>query len=104
MLFCQKCGALMRPKVEKGKKVLGCACGHTRKVAESKIKEVVGKPRSTFDVVSEEDTTLPMTEAHCPECGHDQAYWWTKQMRASDEPETKFLRCGKCKNTWRDAS
>jgi DNA-directed RNA polymerase subunit M len=49
---------------------------------------------------SEED--LPKVKEDCPDCGHDTAFFWTKQTRASDEPETKFYRCVKCKKTWRE--
>jgi DNA-directed RNA polymerase subunit M len=107
MLFCPKCGSLMQPKLDKGKKVFACSCGHTSKRADEKqstVKEIVQTKSNSFDVVSEHNTTLPMTEEHCPECGHDRAFWWTKQTRASDEPETKFLRCEKCHHTWRDRS
>jgi transcription factor S len=96
----------MAPKEEKGKKYLQCSCGYNTKKAapvSSSIKEVMkGKKTEEFSVVSEQDTTLPLTEEQCPSCGHGKAYWWTKQMRASDEPETKFLKCEKCKHTWRD--
>jgi DNA-directed RNA polymerase subunit M len=100
---------MMSPKEEKGKKYLLCSCGYNTKKSEAPkanvIKEVV-KPKhiDKLEVVSEQDTTLPLTEEQCPECGHEKAYWWTKQMRASDEPETKFLKCEKCKHTWRDRS
>ena len=67
------------------------------------IKETVDK-KPDIEVVSEDPSTLPLTDETCPECGHEKAFWWTKQMRASDEPETKFLKCEKCKHTWRDAS
>lgn len=104
MMFCPKCGSIMQPKQEKGKKVLACSCGYVKKTGgESVVKEVVQQAKSV-EVVSDEPTTLPLTEEYCPKCGHDQAYWWTKQMRASDEPETKFLQCEKCKYTWRDRS
>jgi len=72
-------------------------------VKDSHMKEEI-KASKTPDIVSEEDATLPTTEAHCPKCKNDEAQWWAKQMRASDEPETKFLKCTKCKHTWRDAS
>lgn len=97
----------MTPKVEKEKKYLSCSCGYTNKKESGGIvKEVMQNkaPQNEYVVISEDDTTLPLTEEKCPECGHGQAYWWTKQMRASDEPETKFLRCEKCKHTWRDRS
>jgi len=96
----------MTPKVEKGKKVLACSCGHTNKKAEqTAMKEIVKKEADAgVDVISEEPTSLPTTEEPCPKCKNIQAWWWTKQMRASDEPETKFLKCTKCKYTWRDRS
>ncbi|MDD9954535.1 MAG: transcription factor S [Candidatus Woesearchaeota archaeon] len=105
MFFCPKCSSLMKPKSEKGKKFLACSCGYTdKKSTDNVVKEVVKKKRDTFDVVTEDDETLPTTEVECTKCKHNQAYWWTKQTRASDEPETKFLKCTKCKHTWRDAS
>lgn len=105
MMFCPKCGSLMRPKEEKGKKILACSCGYSNKrIEQTTVKEVVQKDEKPTEVMSDEPTTLPLTEEQCPECGHEQAYWWTKQTRASDEPETKFLKCEKCKHTWRDRS
>ena len=44
----------------------------------------------------------PITEAECPECGHNKAFYWSKQTRAGDEPETNFFKCEKCKHQWRD--
>jgi transcription factor S len=106
MLFCPKCGSLLTPKEEKGKKYLLCSCGYNSKKAgttTSVIKEVI-KDQKEVEVVSEGDMTLPITDERCPQCKHPRAFWWTKQMRASDEPETKFLKCEKCKYTWRDRS
>jgi len=40
----------------------------------------------------------------CPKCGNDEAFFWTAQMRAADEAETRFFRCTKCKHTWREYS
>ncbi|MBR9700280.1 transcription factor S [Candidatus Woesearchaeota archaeon] len=108
MMFCPKCGSLMTPKQEKGKKFFACSCGYTNKkgTQPSIVKEIVKeKPSEEMpDIITEEISILPLTEETCPKCKHDQAHWWTKQMRASDEPETKFLKCEKCKYTWRDRS
>lgn len=104
MLFCPKCGSMMTPKKEKGKKVLACSCGYTNKKIskeESHMKEVV-KSTGKVEIVDEDNSPHPTTETTCPKCSHDEAYWWTKQTRASDEPETKFLKCTKCKHTWRE--
>jgi DNA-directed RNA polymerase subunit M len=102
-MFCPKCGSLLKPKTEKKKKVLACSCGYTSKDVESaEIKEKVAREEKKISVVNEDENILPETEAKCPECGNDIAYYWTQQMRAGDEPETKFLKCKKCKHTWRD--
>ena len=104
-MFCPKCGSLLKPKTEKKKKVLACSCGYATKDLEAvEIKEKIAKEKKEIDVVEEEDTALPETDAKCPECGNEKAYYWTQQMRAGDEPETKFLKCTKCKHVWRDYS
>ncbi len=103
-MFCPKCGSLLMPKKEEGKKIMACSCGFKDKNAETnKIKEVVEKNREV-EVVDEANETLPKTEAECSKCGHNEAYFWMIQTRASDEPETRFFRCGKCKYTWREYS
>ncbi|HIH25103.1 TPA: transcription factor S [Candidatus Woesearchaeota archaeon] len=109
MLFCPKCGSMMSPKEEKGKRYFACSCGYTTKNAaqtsapKTTIKEVVRDvKKEAVAVVTEGDTTLPLTDEQCPKCKHPRAFWWTKQMRASDEPETKFLKCESCKYSWRD--
>jgi DNA-directed RNA polymerase subunit M len=103
-VFCPKCGSILRLGKAKGKKVLACSCGYTRKHEPVTIKETVRKEEDKVGVVDEEENILPKTEAHCPKCGHKTAFFWTVQTRAGDEPETKFLRCEKCRHTWRDYS
>ena len=44
----------------------------------------------------------PTTEVECPQCNHKEAYYWTKQTRAADEPETQFFKCVNCSHQWRD--
>jgi DNA-directed RNA polymerase subunit M len=43
----------------------------------------------------------PTTEEHCPECGHDEAYWQLEQLRAADESGTRFFTCTDCEHKWR---
>ena len=104
-MFCPKCGSLLRPKVEGSKKILYCSCGYKSKdkKLEAKIKETVqsGKP-SIGVITTDHEHTLPITKADCSQCRNTEAYYWLVQTRAGDEPETKFLRCTKCKHTWRD--
>ena len=104
MLFCPKCGSILKSKEEKDKRVLFCSCGYTNKEVEvAEIKETIRNTQKEVEVVSDDDhTTLPLVDAECPKCKHTKAFYWLQQTRAGDEPETKFMRCEKCKHTWRD--
>lgn len=108
MEFCPKCKCIMLPKKKDKKIVFTCAlCGKTGSVQDdSKITEVVHQKEKKIELVDDsiEEKTLPLTPAECPKCKHTKAYYWTIQTRASDEPETKFLKCEKCKHVWRDYS
>ena len=104
MLFCPKCGSIMKPIEEDGKKVMSCSCGYKNKNTKNvNLKEQMVKTKE-LEVVSEDQEldTLPVTEAECPKCKHDKCYYWLVQTRAADEPETKFLKCCKCLHTFRD--
>lgn len=107
IMFCPKCGSLLRPKKEKNKKVLVCtSCNYSDEDLEKiKFREEINK-KTDVRVVENEDSeqVYPKTEAECPKCGNKEAYYWTVQTRAGDEPETKFLKCQKCKHVWRDYS
>jgi DNA-directed RNA polymerase subunit M len=106
-VFCTKCRTMMRIREEKGKRILACgSCGFVDRLGElGKIKEAVISSSSKVEVADgEEDNILPTTKANCPKCGHHTAQFWLVQTRAGDEPETKFLKCEKCRHTWRDYS
>lgn len=103
MLFCPKCGAILKPKQEKGKRFLACSCGYTNRKEAALISEkAIGKEE--LAIVTDDDRKLPVTEIECPKCGHEKAGYWTAQTRAGDEAETKFLKCLKCNYSWRDAN
>ena len=102
-MFCQKCGSILMPKTKNNKRVIECSCGYKEKDFSKlkKITEVV-KEEKGVEVVEKEIEILPITDEECPKCKHEKAYFWTIQTRAGDEPETKFLKCEKCKYIWRD--
>ncbi|MBD3204073.1 transcription factor S [Candidatus Woesearchaeota archaeon] len=103
MMFCPKCGSLLVPKKENKKKILSCSCGYTNKKPKNiELKEVMKKPEKDLEPVDEDVEALPLAEAECPKCQHRKAYFWMVQTRASDEAETKFFKCEKCKHIWRD--
>jgi len=81
-----------------------CSCGYTSKAAGGAIKDEkkVKAEEAEFAVVEKDINTLPITKEECPKCHNKEAYYWLQQTRAGDEAETKFMRCTKCKHTWRD--
>ena len=92
----------MVPKGKGDKSVLGCSCGYKSSETNVKLTEEVKSKKDKIEVVGQESETLPKTEAECPKCGNETAYYWTQQTRAADEGETKFLKCAKCEHTWRE--
>lgn len=107
MLFCPKCGYLLVPKQKDNKKVMQCNnCSFsTKEVKNSMISEKLAKEtKPAVEVIEKEIETEPLTDAECPKCKHKRAYYSLVQTRAADEPETKFLKCEKCKHRWREYS
>ncbi len=104
MEFCPKCNSLLVPTEAKGKVKLTCNCGYKKKGAANKltVKERVQREKRGTGVSDAEQSTIATVKEECPKCKNPKSYWWTEQTRASDEPETQFYRCTKCKHTWRE--
>ncbi len=78
------------------------SCGKRSKSETGAIlTEKLEKSRTPKKVGKEIKDTMPIADAECPKCSNKEAYFWTEQTRAADEPETQFYRCTKCNNTWR---
>lgn len=100
MKFCPKCGGVLVQK----RKRYGCSkCSYISKdKIKLETKENIGEKKE-IGVLREKDSSVwPTTSSICPKCGHEEAYFWSAQTRAGDEAETRFFRCVKCKNTWRE--
>jgi transcription factor S len=100
MQFCPKCGSLLMMKKTK----FGCPrCDYVAKEEINlEVKESVKETRAVA-VVDEKDSEMhPVTDNDCHKCGNNRAYFWTRQMRSGDEPESKFFKCTKCKNVVRE--
>lgn len=102
-MFCLKCGSILIPKKKGNKMALVCnSCGAVSSdVEKTKLIEKIVDNEPEFQVIEKEPETLPITNAECPKCKHGKAYYWYVQTRASDEPETQFLKCQKCGHKWR---
>jgi len=99
-MFCPKCRALMYPKQD----FIVCnKCGYKTKKEKSNI--VVSKQeKKEVTLIEEKDkeNVLPKTKIKCPKCENNEAYWILRQMRGSDEPESRFYTCTKCGHKWRE--
>ena len=82
--------------------VLVCnKCGFEKKKVGSNV--VVSKTKKREVAVLEDKIdVLPKTRVTCVKCGNEEAYWLLRQMRGSDEPETRFYTCTKCGYRWRE--
>ncbi|XP_010542786.1 PREDICTED: DNA-directed RNA polymerase III subunit RPC10 [Tarenaya hassleriana] len=105
MEFCPTCGNMLRYERRGGSRFFCMTCPYIacikRQVEIKKKQLLVKKPLDP--VVSKED--IPKgdeTEAVCPRCNHDRAYFKSMQIRSADEPESRFYRCLKCELTWRE--
>lgn len=92
------------PKKVDNSTIFTCSCGFKSKGSETIIKEKSAKDERKLEVIETDESTsaMPITRATCPKCDNTEAHFWEVQTRAADEPATKFLKCTKCKHTWRD--
>ena len=99
MEFCPKCGSLLMMKKTK----FGCPrCNYVAKGrVEIKIKENINEAVPVAVANEKEGEVHPITDYDCEKCGSKKSYFWIQQMRSGDEPESKFYKCVKCKNTVR---
>lgn len=105
MEFCEKCSSVLVTKKANGKIILVCKkCGFKlTKYKPLEISEKVNKqPLDDVIIIEKNEETLPKTKAVCPKCGNREAFWWMQQTRSADEAPTLFLRCTKCKYSWRE--
>ena len=110
ILMCPKCGSLMRPKTEGGRRVLYCPkCGYVQEHQGGTLsisRSIVHTEREKLVVIeqgTEQPRTLPVAkDVTCPKCGHNEAYYWVMQTRRADEPPTRFYKCTKCGHVWRE--
>lgn len=95
----------MYPRREKEKVKLACSvCDHVEEVSEPEEYMLVREGRSSEEprVIEGGVDNLPKVKVKCEKCGHDEAYWWTRQTRGADEPMTRFFRCTRCNHVWRE--
>jgi DNA-directed RNA polymerase subunit M len=76
-------------------------CGFEKKKTGTNLV-VAKQTKKEVAIFEEKINVLPKTKVKCPKCGHNEAFWILRQMRGSDEPETRFFTCTKCEYKWRE--
>ena len=99
-MFCPKCKGLMYPQ---GEEIVCRKCGFKKKKEEGNIVISLQEHKELTLIEDKESlNVLPKTKIKCPKCEFNEAYWILRQMRGSDEPESRFYTCVKCKHKWRE--
>jgi len=78
-------------------------CGNVQ-IKDESVDYVITDDQEASEIIETEKggSGLPKTDARCPECGNDRAYWYMQQIRAADESETRFFVCTECEHKWRE--
>ena len=99
-MFCSKCRALMYPQ---GDFFVCNKCGFkTKKTGSTVVVSKQEEKEVTLIEDKEKTNILPKTKINCPKCDNNEAFWILRQMRGSDEPESRFYTCTKCGHKWRE--
>lgn len=109
MQICKICGSLMRPLKENGSVVFicgnGCSIEKVQKMDSLKLSQKIEhEPLDNVQIIESKRANLPIMEYPCQKCNNNKVFWWTRQTRSSDEPETRFYKCTECGYTWREYS
>ncbi|MFB6136786.1 MAG: transcription factor S [Halobacteriaceae archaeon] len=101
MEFCDECGSMMKATDE----LWECTQCDAVTPKDPEASYVVTQGQEATELIEkdgEEESSLPTTDATCPECGNDRAYWYLQQIRSADESETRFFVCTECERKWRE--
>ena len=105
MHFCPVCGNLLLiEQGHQGYRFKCPTCPYNHDLKRRYTTSLKLKKKSIDDVLGGEDAwaNVDKTEARCPQCSHDSAYFMQIQIRSADEPTTIFYKCVKCGKMWND--
>lgn len=103
MLFCPTCGNILL--IEQSANVFRyfCkTCPYIFNIPQT-IKTITEYKHTEEDVVfggKEAWANVAKTDAVCPKCENNKAYFKEIQIRSADEPSTLFYKCTECGYEW----
>ena len=97
MLFCPTCGNILLLEKGFGSLRYFCkTCPYVFSVTQPIKRIETFEDKKVVDLVyseKEEWENRPTTEAICPKCGHNKAFFIEVQIRSADEPTTIIYKC-----------
>ncbi len=106
--FCTECGSILALPGEEN--YIHCKiCSHKHFLSNSKSTEIhsskfyneerisLAKSMELKNFEKEIEQSGPVTKRKCSNCGHDKMTYITRQTRSTDEGQTVFFTCVKCK-------
>eukprot|EP01053_Blabericola_migrator_P001022 Blabericola_migrator_1__1021@NODE_1257_length_4964_cov_22_802736_g850_i0_p4_GENE_NODE_1257_length_4964_cov_22_802736_g850_i0NODE_1257_length_4964_cov_22_802736_g850_i0_p4_ORF_typecomplete_len112_score4_92TFIIS_C/PF01096_18/1e03TFIIS_C/PF01096_18/9_1e17RNA_POL_M_15KD/PF02150_16/4_8e08RNA_POL_M_15KD/PF02150_16/62RNA_POL_M_15KD/PF02150_16/37Zn_Tnp_IS1595/PF12760_7/0_18Zn_Tnp_IS1595/PF12760_7/0_042PhnA_Zn_Ribbon/PF08274_12/31PhnA_Zn_Ribbon/PF08274_12/2_1e02PhnA_Zn_Ribbon/PF08274_12/0_99PhnA_Zn_Ribbo len=108
-LFCPTCHNLLQLSDGSGSSSGGMrfkceSCSYNFAIREKVILKKFLSPKPPDDAISaqEEMKQCAKTQAVCPECNHNEAYFFQMQIRSGDEASTTFFCCTQCQSRWKE--
>ncbi|KAJ6637588.1 DNA-directed RNA polymerase III subunit RPC10 [Pseudolycoriella hygida] len=105
--FCPSCSNLLVLKDGATSLVLCCTtCPYISNIKRAMTNRVYPKLKEIDKLIlgSAALHSGDTTDAVCPKCSHDRAFYVQLQIRSADEPMTTFFQCcnNKCNFKWKD--
>uniref|UniRef100_A0A182JQ89 DNA-directed RNA polymerase subunit n=1 Tax=Anopheles christyi TaxID=43041 RepID=A0A182JQ89_9DIPT len=107
LMFCPTCGNLLLVEESTDSLRFSCnTCPYICKIRRTISSRIYPKLKEVDHVMggSAAWENVDSTDAVCPSCAHDRAYFMQMQTRSADEPMTTFYKCCNqtCGHNWRD--
>ncbi|KAA1116168.1 RNA polymerase III C11 subunit [Puccinia graminis f. sp. tritici] len=104
---CPTCSNMLVVSRATGENKFECStCPYEYPIYRNYTDRTVLTRKEADDVLGGEDAwkNVDQTEAQCPKCDNNRAFYMQLQIRSADEPMTTFYRCTvlQCSAQWRD--
>ncbi|GAB6022673.1 DNA-directed RNA polymerase III subunit RPC10 [Chamberlinius hualienensis] len=108
MLFCPTCGNMLMCVEDdnQGYRYVCNTCPYFHKITKRVVKRKQFTLKGIGDVLGGAAAweNVDSTDAPCPKCNHQRAYFLQLQTRSADEPMTIFYKCcnSQCGFQWKE--
>jgi len=103
-LFCPTCHNMLPIRDSMGLQFYCRTCPFVSRITEKVTRKTILKGlKKVEDPLSRENrNTGAKTQAICPDCSHNEAFFFQMQIRSADEAMTSFYCCTACEFRWKE--